>query len=116
MKKLQAEADMEGAKRLIGENRSTLQLRPHLEAMTQQLAKLRKQYNGVYNSPNLSPEEKGQQLDRIRQMEIDEDADDLAAARDKRWPRRRAARPWRDAGNPSWCATCRPDRPWGTIN
>jgi hypothetical protein len=70
MKKLQAEGDMEGAKRLIGENRSTLQLRPHLEAMTQQLAKLRKQYNGVYNSPNLSPEEKGQQLDRIREMQL----------------------------------------------
>jgi hypothetical protein len=38
--------------------------------MTQQLSKLRKQYNGVYNSPNLSPEEKGQQLDRIRQQQI----------------------------------------------
>jgi hypothetical protein len=55
---------------LIEENRSTLQLRPHLEAMTQQLSKLRKQYNGVYNSPNLSPEEKGQKLDRIREMQL----------------------------------------------
>jgi hypothetical protein len=69
-KKPQAEGDMEGAKRLVEANRSALQLRPHLEAMTQQLAKLRKQYSGVYNSPNLSPEEKGQQLDRIREMQL----------------------------------------------